>query len=306
MSKKSSFKTSKIAYSLTLGLLNSLRILTWLPPDWQAKLGKKLGRLLMKISPRMLNVAKKNISLCFPQLEPHEQQLLLEENFENLGRGVFESLNAAWGSSDYLTQLIGSVEGAELIETARQQNASVVLLFPHMIPMYLIGRLLFLQLKIPMALMYNAPKNKAVNDFIYQRLAPHTDAVFCRKDLRSMLKYLKQKNKYVWYAPDLDISRQQIEFVPFFGQPAATLIAPLKIAKLTQAKFFPLGFYRSSNGKYQIKIYPELTNFPSDDPLADLTQINQIMEEIILQQPSQYLWQYKRFSTRPDKMEKIY
>lgn len=306
MATKRYQKKWSITYWLITGMANSLRVLTWIPQPLQTSLGKVLGRLLMKYSPRMHQVTKKNIELCFPDFDEATRHQFLKKNFENLGIGVFESVNSAWKSNRALLQLIDSIEGLEALMHIYHQGNSAVLLFPHMIPMYLIGHMVSLKTNIPTALMYHSPKNKALDDFLYNKLAPHVEAVFNRKNIRNMINYLKEGQKCVWYAADLDIGRAHSDFAPFFGSPASTLTAPIRIAKLTGASFFPVGFYRNEAGKYCIKIYPALDNFPSDNVIADLTQINANMEKIIRQKPEQYLWQYKRFSTRPLGEQKVY
>ena len=307
MPNKRSRNKKGLSYWLVLGLANSLRVLTWLPLSLQITLGRKLGHLLMKRSPKMHRVARKNIELCFEHLSAQEQQQLLSTNFENVGIGVFESLNSAWLGPDKLAPMLASISGLEPVLAAREQGKSVVFLFPHMIPMYLIGHLVSLKTGIPMSLMYNSPKNAALNDFIHNRLAPHTQAVYTRKDIRQMIKDLKQGGRCVWYAPDLDIGRAQSEFAPFFGHPASTLTAPIRIAQLTDALFFPIGFYREDNRyEYTVNIYPALSHFPSNDALRDLTQINRTVEQIVKQKPAQYLWPYKRFNTRPPGEKKLY
>jgi KDO2-lipid IV(A) lauroyltransferase len=121
-----------------------------------------------------------------------------------------------------------------------------------------------------------------------------------------MIRYLRDGN-LVWYAPDLDMGRRQSLFAPFFGVEAATLVTPTRLAKLTHAKVFPIGFYRRDDWQgYDITIHPALNNFPSDNELDDIRRINQTVEAIVRQHPEQYLWQYRRFNTRPEGEEKFY
>lgn len=306
MSKKHYHSKYAITYWLIVFFTNCLQVLTWLPFNVQKKWGKNLGLLLMKRSPKMYHVAYRNIELCFPGLTFDQRNQLIRANFENLGRGVFETLYSAWGKKSELLKMVGALEGFSMIQQAQANGHSIILLFPHMIPMYLAGHLAQIAMQIPIALMYNSPKNKAIDDCFHNRIASHVEAVFNREDTRHMIKYLKQGRKCVLYAPDLDIGHTRYEFVPFFGKTAATLTAPLRLAKLTGAKFFPLGFYRGDDDKYYLRVYPELQNFPSEDTYADLTKINNAMETIIKQKPEQYLWQYKRFSHQPPGSPKVY
>ncbi|MET0658558.1 MAG: hypothetical protein ABW110_10445, partial [Steroidobacteraceae bacterium] len=46
---------------------------------------------------------------------------------------------------------------------------------------------------------------------------------------------------------------------------------------------------------YRMHILPALTDFPSDDPVADALRFNQLIEAHVRRVPAQYLWIHKRF-----------
>lgn len=300
MAKGKSLTKYNLQYWLIIGILNSLRVFTWLPYSWQLKLGRTLGRSLMKNSKSMQRVTKVNLAMCFPELTEQQRDELMTKNFESLGMGFFETLLAAWGSKKLITKLLKQVNGLQQVLDTLESGTGVILLFPHIVHMYLAGRLLMNYSGLEFSLMYHSPKHKALNDFMLSHLQPHVDQVFSRKDFRNMIKHLKL-GKIVWYAPDLDLGEKNSIFVPFFNNPAATLVAPSVITKLTKAKLFPIGFYRRDElDGYEITIHPALKDIPSGDELKDLTQVNAAIEKIARVSPKQYLWQYKRFSTQPD------
>lgn len=296
----------QLNYWIITAICHSLQILTWLPYRWQMILGRFIGTLAYHFSSKSRRIAKINIELCFPQKNPAEKAQLLKSCFASVGMGFFESLLAAYGSKRLLRRLTGTLSGIDAVRQALDSGEGVIILFPHLIPMYLVGRLATNHTKLPFSLMYHAPKNKALNDFFRYHLSSYCPQAFTRTDVSAMVKYLREGN-IVWYAPDLDIGSKRSSFIPFFNIPAATLVAPLKITKMTNAKVFPIQFYRRDDfSGYDIEILPALENFPSDDPIADLTRINQIVEQSIRIKPEQYLWIYKRFSTRPNGEPKYY
>ena len=305
MAKKTAF-LSKVQYWLTLAFLHSLRVFTWLPYSLQLKLGRHLGRILLKKSGKMRKVASTNLELCFPELSQQQRDALLVKNFEELGMGFFETLFAAWGSISRLRPLLHSVAGLEDVKTTLAEGKGVILLFPHLIPMYFVGQLLLNSANLPFALMYHSPKNRALSDFMLTKLQTCCAAVFNRRDIKKMIHYLQQ-GRLVWYAPDLDLGAKSSLFIPFFGLPAATLTTPRRLADLTGAKLFPIAFYRREQlDGFDVIIHPALNDFPSEDEVNDLTRINATLETIIRHQPEMYLWQYRRFSTRPEGEKKVY
>ncbi len=56
---------------------------------------------------------------------------------------------------------------------------------------------------------------------------------------------------------------------------------------------------RDEHGKYHLEVLPELENFPSGDKKADVTRVNQRIEQAINAAPEQYMWLHRRFKTRP-------
>ncbi len=287
-------------------ILGFLSLWGKLPYAWQLCLGRLLGRLLFKLGGSMLRVSRTNIDLCFPELSAAEKQVLLKKNFESVGIGVFELISAGYGRKRMLKKLLRSVEGFDEVEKLMAEGESVVLLFPHLIPIYLAGRLMVHQTDIPFGLMYHTPKEPVLNHKMHSRLSIWADKIFTRKNFREMIRYLKN-NKLVWYAPDLDMGAKLSEFAPFFGVPAATTVSTLRIASMTNAKLVPIAFYRRDDNKgYDIKAYPALNDRLTGDDAADTRLINATFEDIIRAKPEQYLWQYKRFNTRPRGEEKLY
>ena len=49
-----------------------------------------------------------------------------------------------------------------------------------------------------------------------------------------------------------------------------------------------------------------LEQFPSGDPIADTTRMNQIIEDWVHKLPAQYFWVHRRFKTRPPNLPPLY
>lgn len=299
-------KRFKLKYWPTHIVLALFRPIGWLPYRINMALGRWLGRRFKKYGGSMVRNSRVNIQLCYPNLSTKEQQLLLHKNFEALGQGLVECAMSAWPREKALLKLVHSMEGVEHLTEPQKQGHGVLALFPHLTSLYIMAYLLQRYTQLDLSVMYHSPRNPALDYFMRSRIEKYADNVFTRRDLRAALNTLKEK-KVVWYAPDIDSGAKASVFAPFCGVPAATLTTPMRMAQATGAKVCLSSFLRREDGKgYDIKIFPPIDNFPSGNDVHDATRINQQIEAIIAPNPEQYMWQMKRFNTRPKGEEKVY
>lgn len=119
--------------------------------------------------------------------------------------------------------------------------------------------------------------------------------------VRQLLKALKQ-GRAIGLLPDQVPPDGQGVWVPFFGQNAYTMTLAARLAQQTGATVLMGWGERLAWGKgYLIHIEPlplaatQGTRILSDDLTLACAQMNQAMETLILQNPSQYLWGYGRY-----------
>ena len=96
-------------------------------------------------------------------------------------------------------------------------------------------------------------------------------------------------------------------FVPFFGQPAATLTAPARLAATLEARVIPVvaTFLPRYQG-WKVRLYPAWKDYPGSDVVLATQRMNEFIEARILENPAEYLWTHKRFKTRPAGEKPVY
>jgi KDO2-lipid IV(A) lauroyltransferase len=100
--------------------------------------------------------------------------------------------------------------------------------------------------------------------------------------------------------PDMDFGRKGAAFVPFFGVPAATLLAPSRLARSLDMVVQPVLAEILPGGRgWRVRFLGPWDDWPTDDPVADATRMNAWIESAVRANPAQYLWVHKRFKTRP-------
>ena len=112
--------------------------------------------------------------------------------------------------------------------------------------------------------------------------------------------------RVVWYAPDQSYNRKGAEIIPFFGVPSMHTTATTTLARLGKAVTMPYFPQRLANGRYHLKIFPPLDNFPSNDPIEDTKKYVHALEAQVRRCPEQYLWVHRKFKDLPESYPDYY
>jgi KDO2-lipid IV(A) lauroyltransferase len=131
--------------------------------------------------------------------------------------------------------------------------------------------------------------------------------LYARSDTALPLVRAIRRGHVFFNLPDMDFGLKDAAFVPFFGVPAATLLAPSKLARKLDMVVQPvLAEILPAGQGYRVHFLPAWSDWPSDDALADTQRLNAWIERAIRAHPAQYLWVHKRFKTRPPGEPTLY
>jgi KDO2-lipid IV(A) lauroyltransferase len=275
-----------------------LRVIFCLPQPARMACGRFMGRLLHRFAGKRGHIARRNLQICFPELDESALGDLTQKHFESIGMSVIE-LGIAWWSSDQDIEKLATVNGVENIEAALNDGNGVLLLSGHFATTEISGRPLQ-PLMPPMAAMYRPSSNPLTDQIMRRCRGRSTAELITKSSIRQLLKVLKS-NRIVWYAADQAYNRKGTVLVPFFGEPATTNTSISQISKISNARVVPFFPLRTNNGaSYEINILPPLEKFPSGDDEADAIRINELLEQQIRKAPAQYYWVHRRFKGRPE------
>ena len=286
---------------LAVGLL---RMVAAMPYGVQLFIGRRFGDLMFGLLPRRRQIARRNLELCFPELDEDERHRLLRGSFQSVGITVIETAFSWWGSETKLRNLY-RMEGEEHLQNALQQGKGALLLGGHYTTLEISGRFLAFHTN-DLQPIYKPARNQLFNALMVAARSRLFDRLLANREFRTVLRGLKD-NKVVWYAPDQDFGRGQNVFAPFMGIATATLTMTSRLAKASGAPVLPFYSQRLPGSEgYLIKLLPPLQNFPSGDDVADSMLINEAIEQQVRNAPEQYLWLHRRFKTRPLGEDDIY
>lgn len=283
-------------WAVWLLFLPLLAVAAALPWSIQQRLGRGLGWLLWRGIGQRRRDTETNIRLCFPEKTAEEQADMVRDIFRNGGLSLFETANAWLRPSAYYTPRV-SISGLEHLEAARAQGKGVLLLGAHYSFVDLCGLLAMRFFDVDT--VYR-PQNNAALEWLIRRCRRRIYGHQIDHDNMRLLVRALKDNHVVWYTGDQDHGLKQGVFAPFFGIPAATLTAPRRLQKINNSPVLFIHFRRLGlEERYEILITPPLEHFPSEDPVADATRMNAVLESLIRRSPTQYMWYHRRFKTRP-------
>ncbi|MFN0186499.1 MAG: lipid A biosynthesis acyltransferase [Aquabacterium sp.] len=291
---------------LSHAVLWLMRLVAALPLAWQAALGSAMGRLLYRLGGARRRVALRNLELCLPQLDAPAREALAREHFYWLARSLLERGLLWYASHDRLRRLI-HVEGD--VGYAERCGRPMMWLTPHFVGLDIGGAAVQLYVKRPAIVLYQ-PQSNPVFDAALRagRLRfGHGKTLPRHGNVMSLIRAIRGGDVFV-NLPDMDFGNRDAAMVPFFGVPAATLLAPARLARALGMVVQPLIVELLPGGQgYRVRFLPPWEDFPgADDDVAATRRVNAFIEEQIRAMPAQYLWVHRRFKTRPEGEPPLY
>ena len=279
-------------------LLTLLWLLHGAPLKLQAAIGRGVGRLLHALARSRRRVALRNVELCLPELDDAARRALVREHFQWLGRSLLER-GLLWHASTSRLKRLIHVEGD--VGLAERSDKPVMWLVPHFVALDVAGASTQLFQKRMVASIYQAQSNPVFDAAIRRgRLRFRQGEVFARSERALPLVRAVRKGWAFFNLPDMDFGARDAAFVPFFGVPAATLLAPARMARALGMVVQPVVAEILPGGQgYRVRFLPPWEDFPGDDDLAAAQAMNRWIESEIRRNPAQYLWVHRRFKTRP-------
>lgn len=278
-------------------------LLAQLPDRLQRWLTRGLARVAVTTNSSRIRTIRRNLELCFPELDAAQREKLVAENMYSTLLMIFDLVNLIWDTNKAnlaKCQLVGEHH----LRAALSADKPLLIISGHATAFILA----FVKLSeiTPYSIVYRRMDNPVLEAQLYQRAAKkYPIETIHRKEITHMLKQLSA-NGLVVIVPDQDFGPKRSAFVPFFGIATATLTAIPQYAQRADANVMMLYSHRQPDGGYVAELWPVLENYPSGDDLADTTLWSDWLEQQIRNHPADYMWLHKRFKTRPEGEQKLY
>ncbi len=286
-----------------LGYRVALRALSLAPEGLAHWVGGVMGWTAGMVLGVRRRVALEHIRSAFPRKAPAWHRKILADSYRHLGRESLATfLLPKLSAADIKARVATDPDQLAAFRRAVEEGKGVILVSAHF-GNWELGGALMAALGFPMDVVAQRQRNPLFDADINRTRTRLGMTVILRGEApRKVLRSLK-RGRVVALVADQNIRRGGV-FVDFFGRPASTARGAAIFALRTGSPIF-LGLLRREKVSlpgYCLSLVP-VEFRPSGDQEEDVRRITEAhtrhLEETIRKAPEQYLWQHRRWKTRP-------
>lgn len=253
--------------------------------------------------PRLRRVARRNLELAYSEKSPEERERIIGQVFASIARMLWTFARFPRINRDNISQWI-RYEGLEHYTEAKKAGRGVLFATAHL-GNWELSAFAHALMTEPMNVVVRPLDNARADALVESRRALSGNRMIGKWDAaRPVLRALAQ-NEAVGILMDQNTTLNEGVFVDFFGTPACANAAFAKIAARTGAAVIPgFALWLESEHRYVLHFHPPVEI--SGDAELDTQSLHRILEEVIRQDPGQWLWIHRRWKTRPSGEPPIY
>ena len=272
-------------------------------------IGKFLGRILIRLFPKLSKTANRNLEIAFPDISPEERKRITKGTFESLGRHLgFISQFHKFTEEDIHknVELIGKEHFDKAIATGR----GILFITGHF-GSWEVFNLLSQAFGYEMNILVRRIDNPLVEKYVDSLRTKFGNITIGKKEAPRKMYRLLENGKILGILADLNSQLHDGVFVDFFDVPASTTKSIAKLVLKTDAIILPaFAVWEEEKQKYVVYLEPAIDYEKTDDTKKDILLITQeftkIIEKYVRKYPEQWLWIHKRWNTRPKGEKGLY
>jgi KDO2-lipid IV(A) lauroyltransferase len=265
-----------------------LRLLAGLPLAWLHRIGAAVGWLVYMASPTYAARLRENVAASGIYADDDALKRAIRECIVETGKGAVETAKIWFDDLDAVVRLVEWPE-AGLVETAQREGRGIIFLTPHLGCFEVCA--VYVAQRMPLTSLYRRPRQAWLEPLMIRgrtrgnaRVAPAT-----LKGVRMLYKAL-QRGEAVGLLPDQAPQMGEGVWADFFARPAYTMTLVRRLKKQTGAAVIFLFAERLPAGRGYLM---HLERYIGDD--LDEREMNRMVERLVRQCPTQYLWSYNRY-----------
>ena len=271
------------------------------PPSVMIPIARGLASLAWVFYPRIKKIALRNLELAYgDSLSIRERKRIAKQSAMNVAMTALEFIYFMHWTPERVKATVVETEGWDLLIGALKQNKGVIGLAMHFGNWELSGAYLTL------SGVCVAAVGKRQRDDFFTKLAFPTRTKLGIENIQKgsqtslILRALRQ-NKVLGLLADQN-GGMDGAFVPFFGLPASTVRGPAALHLRLGAPMLLIVAKRIKPFRFRQIVREVKCDVAKDDPEAEekvLAAMNAAYEQVIREDPTQWLWIHTRWRTRP-------
>ncbi len=247
---------------------------------------------------RKKKIIKNNILKVFKQYSDTESDILIKKMWSNYGLTFAEYVFLDKFRFNKLPKSHIEISGEEILVKVKKVGKPVIFISAHLANFEIMAMELEKK-NINLAAIYRPLNNFFLNPFMVYLRKKYLCKNQVKKGLigmRETINYIKNNNSI---ALMVDQRVGESERYPFFGVPAHTTTIPAQLALKYDLEIIPIFLERKEENFFKMEIqqpikYEKTQN--SDKDKKNITiEINRIIEQMILKNPSQWIWTHSRW-----------
>jgi len=304
-------KLGRRDWFLFQAMRSALYALSLLPDFALYPLGMLGGYTAYLLDRRHVTVGMTNLGIAFPERSERERRRIMRASYLNLGRSGAEYVRLAGFFHQRLARRVTYERFHYWDELKRlYPGRGIVVLTAHFGNFELLAAAHALH-GHQITLVHHTQRflaGDALMTWVRERAG--VDVVRKRSAARAVLKSLAG-GELVGVPFDQNAKRGEAVFVPFFGEPAATSRTLARLVRKSGALVVPVFIVREpGQRRHRIVIQDLVPLEESADTEAEIVENTRRflrpIEEIVRRYPEQFLWQHRRYRTRPRGMAPLY
>jgi len=297
-------------YRYPLYLLTRLGagILLILPRSWALALARGAGRLGFRLVARQRTKILENLKLAYGETKTSEElEAIGQRVMGHMLQTAVDFLRFATLSRDKAASFVETGSAYSVCKDILQEGKGLIIMTAHMGNWELLAGVFGLQGfqgGVVGRRIYYEPYNRWI---VGLRASVGVQTIYQDEAVRQIHKHLKA-GAIVGLLPDQDMDRVRGIFVDFFGTPAFTSVAPVKIAMATEVPVLPAFMIRLPGNRYKLVLGEVFRpRIEGNDRQASIRKYTETwmreFEKMIRQYPDQWGWMHDRWKTTPEQVQ---
>ncbi|HNX91829.1 MAG TPA: lysophospholipid acyltransferase family protein [Candidatus Omnitrophota bacterium] len=257
------------------------------------------GKLAFRLLPKYRNIAVGNLDDVFGKNVANEE--ITRNVFVNLAKNGAEWIKLMTSPNSLVKRLVTEAEGFDRLDAVLAKGKGVLVITGHF------GNWELLTAYVRSRGYKGAVIGKRIyfhkyNEFIMKMRYKTGDRVIYRDESPKKILKVLRDGEVIGILADQDMDSLDGVFVDFFGKPAYTAVAPVKLSAASGANLLPAFLIRKADGTHRL-IFDEPIDVPcgkiSDDDVKKYTQMwTNALEKYVREYPDHWTWIHRRWKTK--------